>query len=73
MMTETILSKKIKSRTDVEKLLEIYKKEPILHQRILQIKALLYFMQTKSDFVNGLSRSMLRAEDTPIQMRSAIR
>ncbi len=63
MINETTLSKKSNPRTNVEKLLEIYKNEPILHQRILQIKALLYFMQTKSDFVNGLSQSELRAHD----------
>ena len=62
-MTETTLSKKNKPRTNIEKLLAIYKNEPSFHQRILQIKALLYFMQTKSDFVNGLSRSALRAKD----------
>ena len=52
-----------KPHTNVERLLIVYKKQPILHQQILQIKALLYFMTTKGDFVNGLSRSTLRAAD----------
>src|SRR3990172_12505396 len=63
MKTKTALSKKNKPRTHVEKLLAIYKNESVLHQRILQIKALLYSGQTKSDFVHGLSRSVLRAHD----------
>ena len=52
-----------KPHTNVESLLIVYKKQPVLHQQILQIKALLYFMTTKGDFVNGLSRSTLRAAD----------
>src|SRR5262245_20272564 len=63
MKTETTLSKKSKPCADKEKLFAIYKDEPILHQKLLQVKALLFFMQTKGDFINGLSRSTLRAHD----------
>ena len=54
---------KNKTNTAVEKLLSVYRKEPVLHQKILQLKALLYFMQGKGDFLNGITRSSLRTED----------
>lgn len=47
----------------VDNLFEIYKKQPILYQKILQIKALLYSMPTKGDFVDRISRTTLRGLD----------
>jgi hypothetical protein len=61
-MPSTILPKKSEANT-TELLFAIYKNEPLLHKRILQIKALLFFMPTKSEFLNGISRTILRAED----------
>jgi len=47
----------------VEKLLSLYRTQPVLYQHLLQLKALLYSMTTKGDFLNGISRSNLRTQD----------
>ena len=62
-MTVATISNKSKPRTNIEKLLAVYRSEPVLHQKILQIKALLFFMERKGDFINGLSRGTLRGMD----------
>ena len=54
-------NKESSPKTEVEKLLIRYHKEPLLHQRILQIKALLYYVKGKGDFAQGIARSSLRA------------
>jgi SNF2 family DNA or RNA helicase len=61
-MAISTISTKNKPRT-IEKLLAVYKSEPVLHQKILQMKALLFFMERKGDFINGLSRGTLRGMD----------
>ncbi len=45
---------------EMEKLLSVYHSEPQLHQEIMQIKALLFNMIGKTNFLTGLSRSTLR-------------
>ncbi len=62
-MIELFRATKSKPNFTVEKLMSVYRKEPILHQKILQLKALLYFMEGKGDFLNGITRSSLRTED----------
>ena len=63
IMIASLTSKNDKSRNKAEQLRAAYQREPALHQKILQIKALLFHMQRKGDFVSGLARSSLRAPD----------
>ncbi len=62
-MIELSRTTKNKPNANVEKLFSLYKKEPALHQKIMQLKALLYFVEGKGDFLNGITRSSLRTED----------
>ena len=58
-----MIEEKSKSDVTVEKLLSVYRKEPILHQKILQLKALLYLMEGKGEFLRGMTDSSLRTDD----------
>lgn len=60
-MTEAVLTRKSKALIEKEKLLATYENESLLNKRILQIKALIFYMQNKGDFVRGISGSELRA------------
>ncbi len=53
------LSLEKKSNSNAKKLFSLYKTQPILHQKILQLKAMLYYIETKGQFLAALSYSNL--------------
>ena len=63
MIVKTVDGVQKQSVTEADKLLAIYQKEPWLHRRILQIMAVLYTIESKMDFFNGLSRVKLWGAD----------
>src|SRR3989338_1804118 len=50
--------------SDVQKLLEKYPALPLLHQRILQIRSLIFNSERKADFLGYLVKSDLRIENS---------
>lgn len=62
-MSKTFIPISSNPNAEKQKLFSLYKKEPVLHQKILQLKALLYSSEGKGDFLNGITCSSLRTKD----------